>query len=147
MIPVYFINGFLESGKTEFIKYTIAQPYFLSRKTTLLIVCEEGELEYEESLLKKTRTVMEVIDDEDDFTVERLLELEKKHSPERKNDLIFISYETLFSKFAANYWNLIVKYNLKQMRRDGKSEISKIEQIFYAKIKSEPVQSQRHRRA
>ena len=83
MIPVYFINGFLESGKTEFIKYTIAQPYFQSRKTTLLIVCEEGELEYEESLLKKTRTVMEVIDEEEDFTVERLLELEKKHSPER----------------------------------------------------------------
>lgn len=58
---------------------------------------------------------------------------------ESKNDLIFISYETLFAKFASNYWNLIVKYNLKQMRRDGKSEISAIEQIFYNKLKSQPV--------
>ena len=63
MIPVYFINGFLESGKTEFIKYTISQPYFRTRGTTLLILCEEGELEYEESLLKKTKTVLEVIED------------------------------------------------------------------------------------
>lgn len=93
MIPVYFINGFLESGKTEFIKYTIAQPYFQSRKTTLLIVCEEGELEYEESLLKKTRTVMEVIDDEEDFTIEHLLELEKKHTPER----IIIEYNGMWN--------------------------------------------------
>ena len=83
MIPVYLINGFLESGKTEFIKYTISQPYFQTRGTTLLILCEEGELEYEEALLKKTRTVMEVIDEEEDFTIERLIELEKKHKPER----------------------------------------------------------------
>lgn len=83
MIPVYLINGFLESGKTEFIKYTISQPYFQSKSTTLLILCEEGELEYEEALLKKTRTVMEVIEDEEDFTSERLMELEKKYRPER----------------------------------------------------------------
>ena len=83
MIPVYFINGFLESGKTEFIKYTLSQPYFQTRGTTLLIVCEEGELEYEDTLLKKTRTIMEVIDEEDDFNTEYLMELEKKHKPER----------------------------------------------------------------
>lgn len=64
--------------------------------------------------------------------------LDSVFGAEIKNDLIFISYETLFTKFAANYWNLIVKYNLKQMRRDGKSEISKIEQIFYNKLKGEP---------
>ncbi len=28
MKPVYVINGFLESGKTEFICYTLGQPYF-----------------------------------------------------------------------------------------------------------------------
>ena len=46
MIPVYIISGFLDSGKTEFITYTISQPYFQSKKDTLLIVCEEGENEY-----------------------------------------------------------------------------------------------------
>ena len=69
MIPVYMINGFLESGKTEFIKYTLAQPYFQTMGRTLLILCEEGEEEYEDVLLKRTRTTVELIEDEDDFTV------------------------------------------------------------------------------
>ncbi len=41
-----------------------------------------------------------------------------------------LSFNDLFSKFAENYWNLVVKYGLRQMRPDGKSEYSKIEQIF-----------------
>lgn len=93
MIPVYMINGFLESGKTEFIKYTIAQPYFQSRQTTLLILCEEGEIEYEEELLKKSRTVMEVFDDEDDFTIENLEALVEKHKPGR----IIIEYNGMWN--------------------------------------------------
>ena len=83
MKPVYIINGFLESGKTEFITYTLSQPYFQIRGKTLLIVCEEGEVEYEEVLLRKSRTVMEVIDEEENFTPENLIELEKKYKPER----------------------------------------------------------------
>ena len=93
MIPVYLINGFLESGKTEFIKYTISQPYFKTKGTTLLILCEEGELEYEETLLKQTKTAMEIIEDEEDFNIEYLMELEKKHKPER----IIIEYNGMWN--------------------------------------------------
>ena len=42
--PVYVINGFLDSGKSSFFSYTIGQPYFQTSGTTLLIVCEEGEV-------------------------------------------------------------------------------------------------------
>lgn len=83
MIPVYMINGFLESGKTEFIKYTIAQPYFQTKGTTLLILCEEGEVEYEPKLLKKSRTVVELIEEEEDFTIANLEKLADKHKPVR----------------------------------------------------------------
>lgn len=83
MKPVYVINGFLESGKSEFISYTIAQPYFQSKETTLLIVCEEGEVEYEDKVLKKSRTVCEYIEEQEDFTPEKLLALEKKYKPGR----------------------------------------------------------------
>ena len=65
MKPVYVINGFLESGKSEFISYTIAQPYFQSKETTLLIVCEEGEIEYDANVLKKTKTALEVIEEKE----------------------------------------------------------------------------------
>ena len=93
MKPVYIINGFLESGKTEFIAYTLSQPYFQIRGKTLLIVCEEGEVEYEEVLLRKSRTVMEVIDEEENFTPENLIELEKKYKPER----IVIEYNGMWN--------------------------------------------------
>lgn len=93
MKPVYIINGFLESGKTEFISFTISQPYFQIRGKTLLIVCEEGEVEYDEKLLKKSRAVMEIIEDEEDFTAEKLLELEKEHKPER----IVIEYNGMWN--------------------------------------------------
>lgn len=83
MKPVYAINGFLESGKTEFICFTLAQPYFQIKGKTLLILCEEGENEYDEELLKKSRTEVERIDREEDFNPSHLMELEKKHKPER----------------------------------------------------------------
>ena len=63
MIPVYLINGFLDSGKSEFIQYTISQPYFQSRGTTLLIACEEGEVDYDGVLLQKSRTHLEFIEE------------------------------------------------------------------------------------
>lgn len=81
--PVYMINGFLEAGKTEFIKFTLAQPYFKTRGTTLLIVCEDGEEEYDEDLLKKSKTVMEMVEDFEDFSIEKLQQLEERHKPER----------------------------------------------------------------
>ena len=93
MIPVYMINGFLESGKTEFIKYTITQPYFHTRGKTLLIVCEEGEIEYEDELLKKSKTVKELIEDEEKFNSEYLKELENKYRPER----IVIEYNGMWN--------------------------------------------------
>lgn len=42
----------------------------------------------------------------------------------------FLTYERLFSKFTENYWNLVNKYELRQMSYNGKSEYSKIEQIL-----------------
>ena len=41
-----------------------------------------------------------------------------------------LSYEDIFEKFTINYWNLVLRYHLKQMRRDGRTEISKIESIL-----------------
>lgn len=93
MKPVYVINGFLESGKTEFITYTLDQPYFKVKGKTLLLLCEEGEIEYSERLLKTTNTVLEQIEDEADFNPNHLIELEKKYKPER----IIIEYNGMWN--------------------------------------------------
>lgn len=83
MKSVFVINGFLDSGKTQFISYTLAQPYFRTKGTTLLIVCEEGEEEYDERLLKATNTVMVVAESEADIAPDKLIELDKKYRPSR----------------------------------------------------------------
>lgn len=93
MKPVYIINGFLESGKSEFITYTLEQPYFQIRGKTLILLCEEGEVEYEDALLRKSRSVVEVIEEEEDFNPTNLIELEKKHKPER----IVIEYNGMWN--------------------------------------------------
>jgi len=82
-IPVYFINGFLEAGKTNFIQFTINEDYFQIDGKTLLILCEEGMEEYDEEILKKSNTVVEVFENQDEFTAEALKALEAKHDPER----------------------------------------------------------------
>ncbi len=93
MKPVYIINGFLESGKTEFISYTLSQPYFQVKGTTLLILCEEGENEYDEEILRRSRTVVEVVDEESQMTSANMVELEKKYKPER----IIIEYNGMWN--------------------------------------------------
>lgn len=92
MKPVYIINGFLDSGKTEFISFTLDQPYFQISGRTLLLLCEEGEIEYDPAILKHSNTVVEVIENEQDLTVERMTALEKKHRPER----IIIEYNGMW---------------------------------------------------
>ena len=99
MKPVYMINGFLESGKTEFIRFTLGQQYFQVRGKTLLILCEEGENEYEPELLRKSRTEVELVECEEDFNPLHLAELEKKHKPER----IIIEYNGMW-----NYKNAVL---------------------------------------
>ena len=43
-IPIFLINGQLDSGKTRFISDTIAMGQFADAKNKLLIVCEVSSL-------------------------------------------------------------------------------------------------------
>ncbi|PPK79188.1 CobW/HypB/UreG family nucleotide-binding protein [Lacrimispora xylanisolvens] len=82
-MPVFLIDGFLESGKTQFLQFTMEQDYFKAEGKTLLIVCEEGETEYSDELLKRTKTAAVYIDNLEELSQERLLELELLYNPER----------------------------------------------------------------
>ena len=81
--PVFLINGFLEAGKTEFLSFTMDQDYFRTDGKTLLIVCEEGDTEYDDALLADTKTSVVYVDSLDEITPDRLTELELLHQPER----------------------------------------------------------------
>ena len=82
-LPVFLINGFLESGKTQFLKFTMDQPYFQTDGTTLLVVCEEGEEEYEDKFLSQNKTVAVYMEKPEEMTKEALSELGKQYQPER----------------------------------------------------------------
>lgn len=90
--PIYLITGFLESGKTNLIKNMLTDEDFSQGERTLLIVCEEGEEEYEKELLRKSNTVMEVIDSFEDLTENNLALMNDKYLPER----IIIEYNSVW---------------------------------------------------
>lgn len=80
---VYLMTGFLDSGKTQFLKFTLEQDYFQIDGKTLLILCEEGEEEYNPMEMLKYGVVIEKIEDQEDLTEEYLEDLNRKHEPER----------------------------------------------------------------
>ena len=82
-VMVYLMTGFLDSGKTQFLNFTLSQDYFQIDGKTLLILCEEGEEEYDPRELLKYGVVIETVEDKEDLTEEWLEEMNKKHKPER----------------------------------------------------------------
>lgn len=79
-IPMFLINGQLDSGKTSFIQDTIEMGQFEEAQKKLLIVCEEGDEEYDEELLKKNGVDMVVLEKEE-FTPAKLEQLDKQYDP------------------------------------------------------------------
>ena len=92
-VPIYLMTGFMESGKTSFLRFTIEQDYFAIPEKTLLILCEEGEEEYDPESLKACNTVVEVVENEEDLTPEYLMALEIAHNPGR----VLIEYNGMWS--------------------------------------------------
>ena len=82
-IPVFLINGFLESGKTSFIQYTMNQDYFKTEGNTLLLLCEEGEKEYDPIELAKLNTTPIYMKEITDFQADKLQKLADQYKPER----------------------------------------------------------------
>lgn len=96
-VPIYLMTGFLESGKTSFLNFTIGQDYFYIEGRTLLILCEEGEEEYDSELLKMSNTMVEILEHESELTTERLVAMDVMYQPER----VIIEYNGMWlvSKF------------------------------------------------
>ena len=81
--PVFIINGFLDSGKTTFIIDTLKNDGFYKQGTTLLLVCEEGEVEYDKKELESYNVYVETFDDVEGFNPEKLYELTENLHPDR----------------------------------------------------------------
>ncbi len=82
-IPVYLFTGFLESGKTKFIQETLEDKKFNNAEKTLLLMCEEGEEEYNPSRFECKNVIIKAIDDKEDISMVSLKRLEKETGCDR----------------------------------------------------------------
>lgn len=87
-IPVYLFTGFMDSGKTTLIKETLLENGFAEQGKSLIICCEDGDVEYSEEEIKKINTQVAYVESEEDFTAEKMQELQNSYLP----DQIFIEY-------------------------------------------------------
>ena len=92
-IPVYLFVGFLESGKTKFIQETFEDPNFDSGDKTLLLVCEEGEEEYNEKKFAFPGVTLKVLEDKAELNPQNLARLEKESGAGR----VVIEYNGMWS--------------------------------------------------
>ena len=83
MIPLFLILGFLDSGKTTFIRDTLMDDDFTEGKSTLLIVCEEGEVEYDTEVLAKRKVSIVHVENEEDFRPSFMMDCVKNYKVDR----------------------------------------------------------------
>lgn len=78
-VPVFLINGFLESGKTSFINNAILSDPEVQKSRTLVIMCEEGEVE----LPEQKNLFVYTVSGKDFMTETLFASLRKKYNPDR----------------------------------------------------------------
>lgn len=82
-IPVYLFTGFLEAGKTSFIQETLEDSRFHTGERTLLLLCEEGETDYNPSRFAGPNVFIETLEDPEELTEETLLQWQKAYKIKR----------------------------------------------------------------
>ena len=87
-IPVYLFTGFMDSGKTSLIEETLFENEFTDGAKGLIIMCEDGDVEYNEDKLRTVNFKVTAIENEEDFTEAKLNEINDSFMPEQ----VFIEY-------------------------------------------------------
>ena len=87
-IPVYLFTGFMDSGKTSLVQETLFENVFAEGGKGVIIMCEDGDVEYDVEKLEEVNFSLVTIEKEEDFTDEKLAEINEKYQPEQ----VFIEY-------------------------------------------------------
>ena len=82
-IPIYLITGFLDSGKTTLLTDTLNMDYFNDGQRTVLVRCEDGEVEYDQQQLSQRNCRMVPVEEPEQLTHDFLVEIDRRYQPER----------------------------------------------------------------
>lgn len=90
--PVYIFTGFLEGGKTSIIQESLNDEKFNSGEKTLVILCEEGEVELDSSKFWGKNVFIHTVDDKASLTRANIESFIKN----RKIDRVIIEYNGMW---------------------------------------------------
>ncbi|MGM9968944.1 MAG: GTP-binding protein [Anaeroplasma sp.] len=105
-VPLFVLNGFLESGKTTLIKEIIENNENYQSNSTVIIVCEQGEIEYNDEWCEKYGVHVEYIEDQSEFTPDYMRNLDNMYMA----DQYVIEYNSFFDFDAQEFPNYMVIY-------------------------------------
>ena len=77
-IPLYLITGFLDSGKTTLLTDTLNMDYFADGQRTVLLMCEDGETEYDPEQLSRLNTRLVPVQDQAQLNTSFLQEIDRR---------------------------------------------------------------------
>ena len=106
MVPVFIVNGFLESGKSTFIQSAICEDPKMKKERVVIIACEEGEIDYED-IPDNFHVCM--IDEKEDMTEEFFKKADEKYTP----TYVIIEYngiwgmESLYNAKMPSAWSIM----------------------------------------
>lgn len=100
-IPVYLFTGFLDSGKTTFIQETLEEPDFNGGEKTLVVLCEEGEIELEPARFACDDVNIVTVEDEEELNPEFFSALESEYEFDR----VIVEYNGMW--VLDNFYNSI----------------------------------------
>ncbi len=114
-VPIYMVTGFLESGKTTFIKEVIDEGNFNTDSgPVLVIVTEEGEEEYDKDFCEENKVVAANVSSLEELQGGMLTRLNREHHPAA----VVIEYngmwdpEELFKSRKPKSWHLVEMISL-----------------------------------
>ncbi len=82
-IPLYLFTGFLDAGKTKFIQETLEDQRFNAGEKTLLLLCEEGEGEYNLSKMPHKNVYIKTINSKEELNQKTIETYLKETGAER----------------------------------------------------------------
>ncbi len=155
-IPVYLFTGFLESGKTSFIKETMSDPNFNNpKKQYLIITCEDGEVEFEAADFSDN-VKLASFDDPQLLTQDRLSAMAKRAGA----DIVVVEYngmwtiDTFYNALPSNWMvyqeilivdsTTFVNYNA-NMRQLVVDKLTSCEMVVFNRFKPEYDKLEHHK--
>lgn len=91
--PVFICTGFLDSGKSTLVKETLMEQEWIEEGKTLLILCEEGEVEYSDEYLEEKNMVVVQVEEFEELNSKFFKECVRNHYPTQ----VVIEYNGIWS--------------------------------------------------